>query len=117
MYKVLYEKQKDWSEARDPRSLFKEYADELTMNVEQFETYMNSDAAKAKVDADYNSGIAAGIDSTPTFFLNGEKIENPTSRGEFKQIIQQIIDESKPEDESVEASDESSPEGEITPQL
>lgn len=118
MYKVLYEKQKDWSEVRDPRSLFKEYASQLSLNVEQFESYMNGDSAKAKVNADYDSGFAAGVDSTPTFYINGEKVTpNPQGIEPFRQLIQQAIDENKPQDESTDEGAIASPESEITPQL
>ena len=36
---------------------------------------MNSQEARDKVNADYTSGIQARVSSTPTFFLNGEKVD------------------------------------------
>jgi protein-disulfide isomerase len=122
-YDSLYEKQDEWVNTRDPRSLFREYADELTLNLDQFDAYMNSDEAKAKVDADYNSGTAAGIDSTPTFFVNGDKIANPQGLEPFQRLIQQLIDSEKSEEENMQEStdstepEEAAPEDEITPSL
>lgn len=116
--KLLYEKQDEWTKARDPRGLFKEYANELTMNVEQFDSYMNSDEAKKKVNADYDSGVAAGVDSTPTFFINGQKVvPNPQGIEPFRQLIQKAIDQNKPQEESQDEENTASPEGKITPQL
>jgi len=96
---VLYERQNEWSNTRDPRNLFKDYAKELTLNVEQFDKYMNSEEAKKKVRADYESGLAAGIDSTPTFYINGEKVINPKGLEPFRQLVQKIINDSKQEEE------------------
>ncbi len=114
---LLYEKQNGWKDVRDPRSLYKGYAESLSLNVEQFDVYMNSDEAKARVDADYESGFAAGINQTPTFFINGEKIDSPRGLELFKELIQQVIEENKSDDNNIDATDESSPAGEITPQL
>ncbi len=96
---ILYERQNEWSNTRDPRNLFMDYARELTLNVEQFNKYMNSDEAKKKVRADYESGLAAGIDSTPTFYINGDKVVNPKGLEPFRQLVQKIIDDSKQEEE------------------
>lgn len=112
---VLFEKQSEWVNTRDPRSLFREYAEGLGLNTSEFENYMNSAEAQAKVDADYDSGTKAGVTQTPTFYINGEKVnETPRSYEAFKQLIQKLIDEKKAQNPE---PPESSPEGEITPQL
>lgn len=119
MVDMLYTRQDDWVNVRDPRGLFKEYADELTLNAEQFDKYMNSEEAKNKVNADYTSGVSAAIDSTPTFFINGEKIENPQGLEPFRALILQKLEEVMPAGRGEDATDsgEATPEGEITPQL
>lgn len=118
---ILFERQDEWSNARDPRSLFKEYAEQLSLNADEFESYMNSNEARDAVNADYNSGIAAGISSTPTFYINGEIIVNPQGLEPFRALIQQKIDEIKGEssENNPEATDsgEATEEGEITPTL
>lgn len=95
MYDVLYEKQSDWSETRNPTSLFKQYASDLGLNVDQFETDMNSKEVADIVNADYNSGLAAGINATPTFYLNGAKVSNPQGLEPFRQLIQTALDQVK----------------------
>jgi protein-disulfide isomerase len=122
MHDILFERQEDWSNVRDPRSLFVEYADELTMNTEQFEAYMNSDAARDTVKANYDGGFAAGIDSTPTFYINGDKVSNPQGLEPFRALVQQIIDSEKSKEESMEESTDSAeteeaPVEDITPSL
>ncbi len=111
MAEILYTRQDDWVNVRDPRSTFKDYASELTLNVEQFDKYMNSDEAKSKVNDSYNAAFVMGLDSTPTFFINGNKIESPRSLDEFREAIAAEISKLAP------ASPEASSEGEIIPQL
>lgn len=114
MASLLYKKQDEWSNTRDPRGLFKQYAEELSLNLNQFEKDMNSSEAKAKVDADYESALSLGINSTPTFYLNGNKIDSPKNYEDFKQKIEEIIKEAAEESGS---SKEGSPEAEVAPQL
>jgi protein-disulfide isomerase len=49
---------------------------------------LESDASKKIVDDDYNQGLDLGLNSTPTFYVNGKKIQNPDSVDAFKTIIE-----------------------------
>jgi protein-disulfide isomerase len=49
------------------------HAEALGLDVERFEADRRSDAVAEKVTADFRSGIRAGVVSTPTLFLNGER--------------------------------------------
>ena len=71
----LFTTQKDWSEKGNAEEFFVGFAQELGLNTDQFKTDMVSPAAKDKVNADYASGVQAGVNSTPTFFLNGKKVD------------------------------------------
>lgn len=59
------------------------YAEKFGLNMGQFRADKNSDAVKAKVDKDTKSGLNAGINSTPSFFLNGVQT-NARTYDEFK---------------------------------
>jgi len=48
---------------------------------------LENESVISKVDSDYNSGIAIGINSTPTFIVNGRIIDNPQSVDAFKSLI------------------------------
>lgn len=70
MHDILYEKQTEWSALADPTQKFEGYAKSLGLNLDQFKKDMgeaigviNRDAALAK---------KAGVNSTPTFFINGK---------------------------------------------
>ena len=68
------------------------YAQELGLNIEQFEQDLNSNNVKETVSQDITSGNQAGVNSTPSFFLNGTKITNPRSYDKFRQLVQEQLD-------------------------
>lgn len=92
MHDMLYENQDTWSESSDPASYFYKYATELGMNLDQFK----KDYASSKVNSTINADMAAfkktgAQQATPTFFLNGKKIETTASVDSFsKQIDAEI---------------------------
>ena len=87
MHDMIFEKQKKWESEKNTKEIFTGYAEELGLNPEQFKKDLNSKEVKEKVEADYQSGVKAGVNHTPTFFLNGKEIQNPRSYEEFKNII------------------------------
>ena len=46
------------------------------MDTEKFNNCLDSNAKAKYVTADFNEGIGKGVDSTPSFFVNGKKIES-----------------------------------------
>ena len=95
MHDVLFEKQDEWSESDNPKKFFDTYAKDLKLDMKKFSTDVTSAEVKAKVEKDVISGTEAGVNSTPSFFLNGVKLKNPGSYDEFAGIIKAAITESK----------------------
>lgn len=92
MHDMLYDNQDAWSESSDPASYFYKYANELGMNLDQYK----KDYASSKVNDTINADIAAfnktgATMATPTFFLDGKKIDTTASVDSFsKQIDAEI---------------------------
>ena len=63
-----------------------QYAGTLGLDSERFKQDRDSPAAKERVEKDYDSGTINGINSTPTFFFNGQKIQ-PRSYNDFADLI------------------------------
>ena len=63
------------------------YAKSLGLDIDTFKKDLNSGDTRDKVERDYQSGVAAGVNHTPTFFINGKEIPNPRSYDEFKNAI------------------------------
>lgn len=63
------------------------YAEELDLNVEDFESCLDSGRYREEVQADYQFAASMGVRSTPTFFLNGLPIVGAQPYDVFKEII------------------------------
>ena len=74
MHRALYENQQAWSRMPDPRPLFELYALRIGLDVERFRRDIGGQEADARVVADHNRARSLGVESTPTFFLNGRKL-------------------------------------------
>jgi protein-disulfide isomerase len=59
----------------------------------QYDDCVSSDKYLAKVQADYDAGIAAGVNSTPTIFLNGKIIGGLKDYGDYRVKIEQALAE------------------------
>ena len=91
MHDALFTKQNDWSASGTPTDIFAQYAATLGINTDQFKKDMNSDTVKNKVAQDISDGNALGINATPTFFLNGVKLNNPATLAGFETAVQQAM--------------------------
>jgi protein-disulfide isomerase len=60
-------------QALDRDSMFR-YARELELDIAAFRTCLDDPATRARVSDDVRAGIAAGVESTPTLFINGRRI-------------------------------------------
>lgn len=69
-HKVLFENQ-----SRFKRSELIDYATRVDLDKDKFEACLQSDAVRQRVAEDAAEGVRLQIQSTPTWFLNGRKIE------------------------------------------
>jgi protein-disulfide isomerase len=87
MHDLLFENQDDWANESDPSGIFEEYAKGIDLDLEQYRTDIESDEVREAINADYQSGLRLGVNATPTFFFNGQVIQNPRNYEEFKSLI------------------------------
>lgn len=74
MYDLLYQNQKDWVDAADPTSVFVGYAAKIGLSVDTFKNDLATNKYKAVIDADKSDGEKAGVNATPTLYVNGTKL-------------------------------------------
>lgn len=92
MYNILYTKQGEWAEQQFAnQNQFEKYAVEAGVNVEQWRKDVRSDEVKKRVDQNYNEAMSLGLPGTPSFFLNGKKIESPKGYEAFKSLIDESM--------------------------
>lgn len=83
---LLFKNQQAWSQSVAPGALFVQYAEELGLDMEQFRRQQKSSILRDRVRADLNETRELGLTGTPTFFLNGERMQMDT----FEEFISQI---------------------------
>ena len=81
MHDALYENQNDWSslDASKRTDAFTQYATTIGLNIDTFKADLANASIAKKINFDIALGKAAAVNATPTFFLNGEKLDEETA--------------------------------------
>lgn len=83
---MLFENQSTWAQSNTPQTFFLQYAEELELDIPTFRRHMNSSILREHIQAQFAEGRELGVTGTPTFFLNGERMEIST----YQDFIMQI---------------------------
>ena len=73
------------------RADLEKYAKELKFNIGDFKKALDGGTYKAAVDADLELGKAVAVQGTPTMFINGERVQNPTDINVISQQIDKLL--------------------------
>lgn len=74
MHDLLFERQEEWSDENDITARFEGYAKDTGLDVDKWRTDYESQEVKDAVMADITLANSIGVNSTPTFVLNGKKV-------------------------------------------
>lgn len=90
---LLFKKQTEWSPQSTDEAVisFTNYASELGLNINQFQSCLNNDKYKDKVEKDIEDGNKAGVDGTPTLFINGTRLVGAQPFSQIKQLIEKKL--------------------------
>lgn len=90
MHDILYDKQEEWGEALNAREFIMVYATTLKLDTKKFSADLESKALEDKILAEFKEGVKLGVQGTPTFFINGKKVEdNPRNLADFNKMIKE----------------------------
>ena len=94
MYHMLFKKQKEWSNLETSYAIasFNQYASELQLNEEKFDTCIKNVKYIEEVQKDLDEGRTFGVTGTPGFFIGNEEIGFVELKGaqpfeSFKKVI------------------------------
>jgi protein-disulfide isomerase len=94
MHDKLYENQAAWSEASDLVPIFVDYAKQIGLNTDQFMKDLNGEAVAQRIFQDGKRVHALGVNSTPTFFVNGKEAKDDQWKPEgLREMIRQALRE------------------------
>jgi protein-disulfide isomerase len=86
---VLFNQQTVWGVQRDPTDALKKIAALGGIGADQFDKCIADDAlSKSIVAAEYEAQQKYGVDSTPTFFINGKKVVGALPYEDFVKELQ-----------------------------
>lgn len=91
MHDLLYEQQNTWSQGSTPKTYFDSYAQQLGLDLNKFNQDYASTEVNNLINADVKAAQAAGGTGTPTFILDGKKIDNPQGQEAFDKLIADAI--------------------------
>ncbi|MBI2622238.1 DsbA family protein [Candidatus Microgenomates bacterium] len=91
MHDLLFETQDDWAKLENPTEFFLGLSKKLELDQEKVKKALEENLYQQKIEQNLSLGNSLGVNSTPTFFLNGKKL-NLTS---FSQLEKEIEKELK----------------------
>jgi protein-disulfide isomerase len=93
MHNMLFENQEAWSQSSKANTAFEAYAKQLDLDIAQYKKDFADSKTLARINADkaeFNKTKQAA--STPTFFLNGKKIQPEASLESFSKLIDEALE-------------------------
>ena len=92
MNELLYVNQDAWKNANitERDNIFKSYAEQLKLNIDQYKTDIASNRVKNKIDFDMALGRKHGVAATPTFYINGKNTEMDSS-GSIESSVKEAL--------------------------
>jgi protein-disulfide isomerase len=92
MYQKMFETQKAWGEQQDSKAgLFRQYAQELGLDMAAYDEAVADPETEARVQFDFDAGLALGVEGTPTFFVNDDVV-NLTSVDDLRAALDAALD-------------------------
>lgn len=76
MYHLMYQTLGEWGEKQESEApRFRGYAEQLGLDLTAYDAAVADPATQARVEEDYNAGVALGVSGTPTFYLDGKLLQ------------------------------------------
>lgn len=88
---LLFRTQDRWARAPEGGEALKAVMGMTGMNAAAFEACLADEDLLAKITAVADRGKSFGVDSTPTFFVNGEMHKGALSIEQFSQIVDPLL--------------------------
>jgi len=92
MQQKLFENQKLW-ETSNTEQYMQQYAKDIGLDMDKLAVDLKDSAVNDTINADLEEVRALGANGTPTFVLNGKKIDNPDNTAEaFAKILDEALE-------------------------
>lgn len=90
MHDRIYEGQGDWSARGDAAPVFRQYAQEVGLDVAEYGECMESGRYAGRIEASLQEGRAVGVGSTPSFVIGGRIYPGALSSDELRRLADSL---------------------------
>jgi protein-disulfide isomerase len=92
MHDKLYENQAAWSEAKDIAPIFVDYAKQIGLDTDRLMRDLNGEVVAQRIFQDGKRAHSFGVNSTPTFFVNGKEAKDDSWKPEgLRKMINEAL--------------------------
>ncbi|HYW13130.1 MAG TPA: DsbA family protein [Longimicrobium sp.] len=94
---AVFTNQTQWSESEKAADRFVEYAERVGLDRGAFGECLRSEKYQKEVSESFQLGTTLGVNSTPTLFLNGKRVqETPQTRADWDALIRAELGSAAP---------------------
>ena len=88
MHDALFTTQQQWEALPNPSAAFDSMAAHLSVDMSAWRECVTKHLTRPLIDADYSRSQAAGVKSTPSFFIGDQQLAGVDSYAYFRQIVE-----------------------------
>jgi protein-disulfide isomerase len=88
---MLYDRQAQWNRLSEPLTRLLTFAADLGLDTAALKRCVNSGRMRGLVEADKAYGRSLGVQSTPTLFINNQRLIGVQPEKELERVIQQEL--------------------------
>lgn len=71
--------------------IFSQWAEQAGLDVAEFDICVAEDRYQSEVQQDIDEGVLIGVEATPTYFVNGQKVTGVLSRQAWIEVIETLL--------------------------
>lgn len=95
--RLIYDGQFNWSSSTDPGSIFRGYGRSLGLDLGSYDACMKSARYAGRIQASLQEGTALGVQSTPTFLINGRLYPGALPSDVIVHVVDSLLQARQPQ--------------------
>jgi protein-disulfide isomerase len=95
MHDRLFAFQDSWKSTGDAAGVFRSFAAATGLDVARFTACWGSDEPEARIHRANELADQLGVRATPTFFINGRRVEGALPADQFRAVLQDVMQASR----------------------
>ena len=82
----------EWAQTgKDPAGRFHDFAKDIGLDLAKYDACLQSQRYTGRIEASYEEGEARGVQSTPTFFVDGRRYQGNATSDAFKALVDSLL--------------------------